>query len=253
VRNPTCAGLIAFQKSVGQGDNQDLGIAITGNPSVVCSYREVATRIRDDQSIAASAARRLFPKKLALTGNSLVKFGGFLDPVFKLAVPLGQLPRYYIATTGRAPIHKVCSENDFLTGQKLVLCRWTAFRAHARILTHCKVFAATGYSNDAGYDSKKLSASSVEPPGRQPLSASSARRGFLASCPAYCGAAWACENITCEAPARAVLKAYPNFDFWNPGPLEEQTNRRSGPREVRSQPHQTQESNARYSGAFLGP
>jgi hypothetical protein len=115
------------------------------------------------------AARRLFAKKFALTGNSLVKLGDFLDPVFKLAVPLGQLPSYHIATTGRTPIHEVCSESDFLTGQKLVLCRSTAFRAHAWILTHCKVFAATSYSNDAGYDSKKLSASSVAPTGGRML------------------------------------------------------------------------------------
>jgi hypothetical protein len=108
------------------------------------------TRLKLLWGIAAWAARRLFAKKLALTGNSFVKFGDFLDAVFKLAVPLGQLPRYHIATTGRAPIHEVCSKSDFLTGQKLVLCRLTAFGAHARILTHCKAFAPIGYSNDAG-------------------------------------------------------------------------------------------------------
>jgi hypothetical protein len=47
--NLLCARLIAFQKSVGQGDNPDLGIAITGNPSVVCPYCKVATRFRYDQ------------------------------------------------------------------------------------------------------------------------------------------------------------------------------------------------------------
>jgi hypothetical protein len=47
--NLLCARLIAFQKSVGQGDNPDLGIAITGNPSVVCPYCKVATRFRHAQ------------------------------------------------------------------------------------------------------------------------------------------------------------------------------------------------------------
>jgi hypothetical protein len=43
-----CGRLIAFQKSVDQGDNPDLAIAITGNPSVVCPHRKVATRFRHD-------------------------------------------------------------------------------------------------------------------------------------------------------------------------------------------------------------
>jgi hypothetical protein len=47
--NLTCARLIAFQKSVDQGDNPDLRIAITGNPSVVCPHCKVATRFRHDQ------------------------------------------------------------------------------------------------------------------------------------------------------------------------------------------------------------
>jgi hypothetical protein len=47
--NLLCARLIAFQKSVGQGDNPDLGIAITGNPFVVCPYCKAATRFRHDQ------------------------------------------------------------------------------------------------------------------------------------------------------------------------------------------------------------
>jgi len=45
--NLTCARLIAFQKSVDQGDNPDLGIAIIGNPSVVCPHCKVATRFHD--------------------------------------------------------------------------------------------------------------------------------------------------------------------------------------------------------------
>jgi hypothetical protein len=44
-----CARLIAFQKSVDQGDNPDLGIAITGNPSVVCPRCKLATRFRREQ------------------------------------------------------------------------------------------------------------------------------------------------------------------------------------------------------------
>ena len=47
--NLLCARLIAFQKSVDQGDNPDLAIAITGNPSVVCPHCKVATRFRHDK------------------------------------------------------------------------------------------------------------------------------------------------------------------------------------------------------------
>ena len=47
--NLMCARLIAFQKSVDQGDNPDLRIAITGKPSVVCPHCKVATRFRHDQ------------------------------------------------------------------------------------------------------------------------------------------------------------------------------------------------------------
>jgi hypothetical protein len=46
--NLLCGRLIAFQKSVDQGDNPDLAIAITGNPSVVCPHCKVATRFRHD-------------------------------------------------------------------------------------------------------------------------------------------------------------------------------------------------------------
>jgi hypothetical protein len=35
------------------------------------------------------AASGLFTSKLALTRNALVRFGNALDPIFKLAVPLG--------------------------------------------------------------------------------------------------------------------------------------------------------------------
>jgi hypothetical protein len=44
-----CARLIAFQKSVDQGANPELRIAITGNPSVVCPHCKAATRFRHDQ------------------------------------------------------------------------------------------------------------------------------------------------------------------------------------------------------------
>jgi hypothetical protein len=46
--NLLCRRLIAFQKSIDQGDNLDLAIAITGNPSVVCPHCKVATRFRHD-------------------------------------------------------------------------------------------------------------------------------------------------------------------------------------------------------------
>jgi hypothetical protein len=92
--------------------------------------------------IAAWAARRLLTGKLALTRNSLVKFGDFLDSILKLAVSLGQLLGHHVAPTGRAPIHEVCNESDFLTGLKPVLCWWMAFRAHARILTHGKAICS---------------------------------------------------------------------------------------------------------------
>jgi hypothetical protein len=47
--NLTCARLIAFQKSVDQGDNPELQIAVAGKPSVVCPHCKVATRFCHDQ------------------------------------------------------------------------------------------------------------------------------------------------------------------------------------------------------------
>jgi len=47
--NPTCARLIAFQKSVDPDDHPELRIAITGRPSVICPHCKVATRFRRDQ------------------------------------------------------------------------------------------------------------------------------------------------------------------------------------------------------------
>jgi hypothetical protein len=46
--NLLCGRLITFQKSVDQGDNLALVIAIIGNPSVVCPHCKVATRFRHD-------------------------------------------------------------------------------------------------------------------------------------------------------------------------------------------------------------
>ncbi len=47
--NPTCARLIAFQKSVDPDNYLELRIVITGKPSVVCLHCKVATRFRLDQ------------------------------------------------------------------------------------------------------------------------------------------------------------------------------------------------------------
>jgi len=72
-----------------------------------------------------------------------------------------------------------------------------------------------------------------------------------ASCLA-CWAAWAYGNITSEAPARAVIKAYPEFRFPEPRPSGGANQQEGpGPREARSQSRLTQESNAGHSGAFL--
>jgi hypothetical protein len=73
---------------------------------------------------------RLFASKLALTGNSLVRFGGALDPVLKLAAPLGQLFYYHVASTACVPVCEVCRESDFLACSKLVLCHLMIFRAY---------------------------------------------------------------------------------------------------------------------------
>jgi hypothetical protein len=47
--NPTCARLIAFQKSVDPGNRPDLRIAVAGKPCVVCPHCKAATRFRRDQ------------------------------------------------------------------------------------------------------------------------------------------------------------------------------------------------------------
>jgi hypothetical protein len=67
--------------------------------------------------------KHLFASKLAFAGYSLVRFRDALDPIFKLASPLGQLLCYHIAGTARVSIRH---ESDFLTRSKLVLCRATA-------------------------------------------------------------------------------------------------------------------------------
>jgi hypothetical protein len=188
--------------------------------------RSAETRLKLLWGIAAWATRRLFAKKLALTGNSLVKFGDFLDPVFKLAVPLGQLLRYYIATTGRTPIHEVCGESDFLTGQKLVLCRWTAFGAHARILTHCKALQRQAIVTTPDKIAKN---SALRPLRRQDANRFQHHRPVEA----FWLLGWRTVGLLGHAgtsplkpqPAR-FSKLTRNFDFWNPGPPEEQTNRK---------------------------
>src|SRR6266446_4236330 len=83
------------------------------------------------------AASGLFTGKLALARNALVRFGKALDPIFKLAVPLGQLFGHHIAAFGSAPLHGPCGEPHSLACSKLVLRWWVAFRAHAR-LSHGK-------------------------------------------------------------------------------------------------------------------
>jgi hypothetical protein len=65
--------------------------------------------------------KHLFTSKLAFEGNSFVRFRDALDPVLKLASPLGQLLCYHIAGTGRVSIREVSRESDSLTRSKLVL------------------------------------------------------------------------------------------------------------------------------------
>ena len=68
--------------------------------------------------------------KLAFTRDSLVWFGHVLDSVLEFAVPLGQLPSYHVALTGRAPVREAWRERNSLTGSKVGLRRCIAFRVH---------------------------------------------------------------------------------------------------------------------------
>jgi hypothetical protein len=47
--DPKCARLIAFKKSVDPDGRPNLGIAITGNPSVICPHCKAATRFSRDE------------------------------------------------------------------------------------------------------------------------------------------------------------------------------------------------------------
>jgi hypothetical protein len=85
--------------------------------------------------LPGSAQGALLTGKLALARNALVRLGNALDPIFKLAVPLGQLLGHHIAALGGAPLRGPCSEPHSLACSKPVLGWWMAFRAHARILT----------------------------------------------------------------------------------------------------------------------
>src|SRR5215470_12812079 len=84
------------------------------------------------------AASGLFASKLALAGNSLVRLGNALDPIFKLAVPLRQSLGHHVAALSGAPLRGACGESDSLACSKLVLRWWMAFRAHEPVLTHGK-------------------------------------------------------------------------------------------------------------------
>jgi hypothetical protein len=48
----------------------------------------------------------LFASKLALTCDSLVSFGGALDPILKLAVTLRQLLGYYVAAANCTAVER---------------------------------------------------------------------------------------------------------------------------------------------------
>jgi hypothetical protein len=89
----------------------------------------VTHRRGDWRRIGAAWTGRLFASKLTFAGNSLVGLRDALDPVLKLAAPLGQLPRYHVANAARTSICEVCGESDSLTRPKLVLCHLTAFLA----------------------------------------------------------------------------------------------------------------------------
>jgi hypothetical protein len=63
----------------------------------------------------------LFAIKLVLACNSFVRFGGILDPILKLTVPLRQLLGYYVAAAGCAAVYDVRCKRDSLAHLKLML------------------------------------------------------------------------------------------------------------------------------------
>jgi hypothetical protein len=65
----------------------------------------------------------LFASKLILAGNSLVSFGGALDPILKLAVTLRQLLNYYVAPADCTAVSAdVRCQRHSLTLAKFMVC-----------------------------------------------------------------------------------------------------------------------------------
>jgi hypothetical protein len=62
------------------------------SPGLAASYQDLLVKrpaIAVGSAALSGIEGRLFASKFALTGNALVRFGGALDPVLKLATPLG--------------------------------------------------------------------------------------------------------------------------------------------------------------------
>ena len=72
------------------------------------------------------ATKMLFPSKLAFARDSLVGFGGALNPVLELAVALGQPLGHDESASGR-PMH-VRRQGNSLANPELMVCHYTAFR-----------------------------------------------------------------------------------------------------------------------------
>jgi hypothetical protein len=69
------------------------------------------------------SAPALFASKLALTCDSLVSFGGALDPILNLAVTLRQLLGYYVAAANCTAVSAdVRCQRDCLTLAKFMVC-----------------------------------------------------------------------------------------------------------------------------------
>jgi hypothetical protein len=68
----------------------------------------------------ADGGGALFASKLALTCDLLVRFGGALDPICKLAAALRQLLGYYVAAAGCPAVYDVRRERDPLAHSKFM-------------------------------------------------------------------------------------------------------------------------------------
>ena len=81
--------------------------------------REAIPRI---DAVPVTRRSRLFANKLALAGNPLMRFGGGLDAILKLAVAFRQLLGYHVAATGSIPVDGVRRECASLVHSKFMFC-----------------------------------------------------------------------------------------------------------------------------------